>query len=473
MVSLEEYQEETSQAIESTLEASDVQPVLLVGSGLSIRYFSGPNWDGLLRELSDLCPKVEFEYGYYRQKHNPKEIGEILAEKYAEWAWQAKGDEFDESLFEHSNSPDIFLKSKVSEILSDLTPDSPTELEDEMVSGDLTAEEALGEIEILTNIQPHAIITTNYDTFLENSFNENINGDDADYKVVIGEQVLRNQYQHLGEILKIHGCVTKPDSIVLTDSDYRDFNNRRRYLSSKLLTYLLEHPVLILGYGAGDSNVRQIFSWVKQVLPKDKEIAEDIYYVTYVEDLNSLNRFPREKDIRIEGGTNITVNQIAATEFDWVFDSFAESSGLKLPIGQARNLVGNTYRLVSTQEASGEVVDYSRLENVAEDEEELAKVLGIAVEEVPPIEFDHYLRPSELAVELGLGHFVNLNQLIDELAEETGVGIRTFNNRYHIAFFEEEGVEPRRYSQDAIELLEAFNSGEAVDLDIPEDRIPD
>jgi len=62
----------------------------------------------------------------------------------------------------------------------------------------------------------------------------------------------------IGEIFKIHGCITDPAGIVLTDDDYEDWNNKKKYLSAKLLTYFLEHPVLIIGYSAQDPNVLSI-----------------------------------------------------------------------------------------------------------------------------------------------------------------------------------------------------------------------
>lgn len=471
MARLEEYREEISENIQSTLDESNVQPVLFVGSGMSIRYFNGPSWHELLEQLHELCPRTEHPYGYYKQNYNEKEIGEILAEEYSKWAWKGGRDDFDGWLYT-TNHPDIFIKSKVSEVLSEITPSSTTELTDDKTSGDLTAEQATDEIELLKSIQPHAIITTNYDTFLESIYNEDYD-EESGYNVAIGEQILHDQHRNIGEILKIHGCTTKPNSIILTKSDYHEFNNRQRYLSSKLLTYLIEHPVLIIGYSATDPNIQQIFSWVQQVLSEEEKVSNDIFYVTYDSDIEDRDQLPKEKQIQTTEGDNIKVNQIAAAEFDWVFEAFTQGQGLELPIGHARNIVGQTYELITSKHPDAEVVDYRRLEEIAQSEEELAKVLGIAVEEVPPIEFDHHMRPSELADELGFDHWTELNHLLDELSEIEGVDIRDFNNRYHIVFFDEDGgVEPRRYSSEAIDLLASFRDDEEYELGIPEERMP-
>lgn len=470
MKSLPDYREHLSKDIESKLAESNVQPVLFVGSGISIRYFGGPSWHELLKSLHEDLPDTEYPYGYYRQRHDAKTIGEILSEKYYKWAWTEGQSEFPNELLDPSNTPEIFIKNKVSDTLSGLTPEglsaiSETELDD------LTVEDAREELETLKSIQPHAIITTNYDKFLENIFNEDFSGDSG-YEVVVGEEVLQNQHKNIGEIYKIHGCISEPESIILTKSDYKDFNNRQRYLSSKLLTYLIEHPVLIIGYSANDPNIQQIFSWVQTVLSDEKRHVDDIYYVTYDKDIKDRKTLPTEKQIRTDNGKQITVNQVAAKNFGWIFEAFSSSTGLEIPIGQARDIVNKTYNLVSTHAPESKVVDQRRLEEISESEEELAKVLGIAVEEVPPIEFEHNLRAIDVAEELGYEHWMPVNQLIDELAEEEGVNIKEFNNRYHIAFFDDERVEPRRYSEDTVELLRAFREGDEYELGIPEERIP-
>ena len=64
-----------------------------------------------------------------------------------------------------------------------------------------------------------------------------------DYQKVIGQQVIRANYTSYGEILKIHGCYEDSRSIVLTREDYDYFNEKKKYLSSKLLTYFAEHPL--------------------------------------------------------------------------------------------------------------------------------------------------------------------------------------------------------------------------------------
>lgn len=68
------------------------------------------------------------------------------------------------------------------------------------------------------------VITTNYDTLLENIFN--------DFTVLIGQDsLLVANTLNIFEIFKIHGCSSHPNSIVLNEKDYEYFNKKRDYFS--------------------------------------------------------------------------------------------------------------------------------------------------------------------------------------------------------------------------------------------------
>lgn len=475
MVDIDEYREEMTNEIVEVMEQADFQPALLVGSGVSIRYFGGPSWDELLEDMAEECPTLGHDYGYYRQDQTQQEIGQFLAEQYATWAWNTKEPEFTTESIDHSQPKDIYIKSKISDYFDELTPASSSDLVDDIVDGDLTADEAREEIKLLKQIQPHAIITTNYDPFLERIFNEHIAEDEPDYDVIIGEEVLKRQHQTIGEILKIHGCITEPQGLVLTSEDYREFNSRRRYLSSKMLTYFVEHPLLIIGYGAGDSNIQKVFSWVNQMLPENEDIADNIYFLEFDEDIEDRDQVPHRKQIQIAEGDNISINRIVAKDFSWVFKAFSQSDGLNIPIGSLRRILASTFEVVSKRAPDREVVDHQKIESLAKNENELATVLGIAPETQSTVQFDHNLRPSDVAEQLGFSptNTYQVNELIRSIEGETGINIRKFNNRYHIAFVGQGKVDPRRYSEEVVPLLKKVRDGEEYSLDIPENQIPD
>lgn len=171
MTHLENYREETKEEIEKTVGSVPVQPIIFAGSGLSIRYFSGPSWDQLLSQMASSCPKLEHNYGYYRQSRDATEMGSLLADRFSQWAWDKNEEKFSNIDLKYEDTPDIYLKTEISEHFKSITPDSAENLEEEKLDQDLGIDQAQKEIRKLREIQPHAVVTTNYDRFLENIFN--------------------------------------------------------------------------------------------------------------------------------------------------------------------------------------------------------------------------------------------------------------------------------------------------------------
>jgi hypothetical protein len=176
--SYEDYKAEITEGITTCLQEMGCQPILFVGSGISRRYFGGSNWEELLIEMAKSCPLIDKEFAYYKQStSNMAAIGDIFADLYRQWAWGKGRKEFDGTLFASHMPGDIYLKTKVSEYLNKITPSSLSAVKP-------SAEKM--ELSLLQQIRPHAIITTNYDTFLEVLF--------PDYGPIIGQKILRQNY---------------------------------------------------------------------------------------------------------------------------------------------------------------------------------------------------------------------------------------------------------------------------------------
>ena len=200
----EQYQTEITSDIATALKAAECQPILFVGSGFSKRYASGPSWEELLEHLAAKCPLIKHEFAYYRQKYpSLSHIGSVFADSYREWAWTSGRKLFPEIYYSANYSSDIFIKHIAAKILGGL----------KLAKGNaaLTAELAA-----LSNMEPHAVITTNYDVLLEPLFPK--------YEVIVGQQIFRKSFLTLGEIFKIHGTVTDPLSMVLVEKDYQEFD---------------------------------------------------------------------------------------------------------------------------------------------------------------------------------------------------------------------------------------------------------
>lgn len=309
----EKYIKEMSDDISTCLDSMGVQPILFVGSGLSQRYCDGPSWDDLLKILSEKCPVIDKEYAYYKQKHGSLiEVGTEFSEAYREWAWGDGKDQFPEELFSESQPPEIYIKHKVSEYFEGIVNSSSASKAKASFPDELPA---------LINTRPHAIITTNYDRFLEEIF--------PDYTRVIGQSILKANYTDVGEILKIHGCSTEPSSLVLTKSDYSEFQAKKKYLSAKLLAFFAEHPLVFLGYSAEDPNIRAILSDIDEILSPNNELIPNIYLVERDTDVLNKSSYQREKLIAIDHERSVRIKSLVADDFTWIFKAFGSSEEIQ------------------------------------------------------------------------------------------------------------------------------------------------
>lgn len=83
------------------------------------------------------------------------------------------------------------------------------------------------------------VITTNYDTFLEDNFQ-------GFTKFVGQSQLIFSAIQGIAEIYKIHGSVEYPDSIIINERDYSDFE-KECIFGSKAYDYFYGVPHYIFG----------------------------------------------------------------------------------------------------------------------------------------------------------------------------------------------------------------------------------
>ena len=115
-----------------------------------------------------------------------------------------------------------------------------------------------------------AIITTNYDQFLEKYIFSN------DYTVFVNQrEMFSSRSYNIAEIYKIHGSIADPNSIVITEKDYENFDVNRKLFIAKMLTLFAESPIVFIGYSFTDENIQKIVSDFLSCL--DKNDLDKIY----------------------------------------------------------------------------------------------------------------------------------------------------------------------------------------------------
>jgi len=442
----DKYIKEMADDISTCIDSMGVQPILFIGSGLSQRYCDGPSWDNLLRTLSKNCPVIDKEYAYYKQKHGDLiEVGTEFSEAYREWAWGDGRDQFPDELFLESQPPEIYIKQKVSEYFEEMITSKSSDKAKQLYPNELPA---------LINTRPHAIITTNYDRFLEEIF--------PDYTRVIGQSILKANYTDVGEILKIHGCSTEPSSLIITKSDYSNFKAKKKYLSAKLLTFFAEHPLVFLGYSAEDPNIRSILSDIDEILSPNNELIPNIYLVERDIDVLQKSSYPREKLITIDHERSVRVKSLIANDFTWIYKAFGSSDEIQSVNPKIlRALLARTYELVRHDIPKRTIeVNYQTLEHAVSEDGELARLYGITTLDNPSSV--NVMYPYSLTLvgqELGFNSWHQANQLIAKIENEKGFNIKESDNKYHIAIKAGQVLQTHKYSQSAIDLLSLVMSG--------------
>jgi SIR2-like domain len=435
-----QYQVDVASDVGKTIEELGCQPILFVGSGLSKRYFSGPSWDELLAHLAETCPLIDKEYAYYKQTlRSPLAVGAEFARRYQEWAWSTGRNRFPESMYQDDVPVEGYIKFKVAEYLSSLTPSSLAGIENACIKD---------EISVLQNIKPHAIITTNYDQFPETIF--------PDYAPIVGQQVIRGSFVSVGEILKIHGCVSAPDSLVLTQSDYDEFMKKKKYLSAKLLTYFSEHPLLFIGYGAGDPNIRSILSDIDEALPVAGGLIGNVYVLEWRNNVSDDEYPSREKLIAIEDAKSVRLKAIEATDFDWVFRAFGSQHTLtRVNPKILRALLARSYELVRHDVPRTSIqADFQMLEHAVANSESFAKLFGLTTVRDPSVLSAQYpYTLTDVSKKIGGNEWHLANVLIQAVKANSGFDIKASDNTYHCAVKCGRKAVVHKYSESVVDLL--------------------
>lgn len=227
-------------------------PVLFVGSGLSRRYYGTPDWNELLEEIAcevDVDKEEMKKWGGYEKRATELEYHCFAKKK---------------PLYVEGEDRRYPLRKIIESII---TARSTVFEHKEM------------EVNALANIIPIAIITTNYDELLEKTFGKK-------YNVCIGQDIIWSRADNCSKtIYKIHGSVSKPSSIVITQEDYDNFMASSKYLYAKLMTLFWENPIVFMGYGIGDDNVKNVLDTILDVMTEEqkKEFEQRIWVLAHVE----------------------------------------------------------------------------------------------------------------------------------------------------------------------------------------------
>ena len=218
------------------------RPVFFIGSGISRRYLGLPDWSGLLEGIA-------------------QEVGADFAEMSGKYDFERLAGELEYFYFRSQPWERVsgcprrrLMREAIARRIETMSQTNACP-----VPGAAPGRE----LQELRHTVPRAVITTNYDTFAETMF--------PDSRVHIGRETSAGwEEDDRIDIYKIHGCVTAPDSIVITKEDYDEFFEKSRYLYAKILTLFCECPLIFMGYSLNDRNIKDVLTAIVEALPPEE-----------------------------------------------------------------------------------------------------------------------------------------------------------------------------------------------------------
>ncbi|MBT0074521.1 SIR2 family protein [Vibrio alginolyticus] len=293
-------------------------PVLFVGAGLSLRYLNNAfTWDGLLKHIAfELKGNNEF---YLDIKADSRENGKYDYTKVAtklEQEFNADLGKNRDGKFKEIN--DIFYREMEKENFLSRFKIYISQLVSELDYKEDKRDELAELKKIRKNIG--SVITTNYDSLIEDVFG---------FEPLVGNDILlSNPY---GSVYKIHGCCIDPSKVIITEDDYSHFNDKYELIRAQLLSIFIHNPIIFMGYGIGDENIKSllktIFTYVEFNSEDAEKIRNNFLLVEYEQD--SQSHEITEHDIDLEGFSTIRINKLKTDDFNEIYKSL---SSLSLPV---------------------------------------------------------------------------------------------------------------------------------------------
>lgn len=259
------------------LKENNEFPVVFIGAGISKRFLSNfPDWTSLLVEFWTQLNLQNF-YGEFNNtrdeiklknpKYSEKEIDYYSNIKMGTTLEKIFNREFNKGNVTIENfSAEEAFNTKISPFKKAITKRFQNYSLKEVMSSEYKAF-----IKMLLKTQ--IILTTNYDKFIEDSYNS-----ESDHKITkyLGQKGFFQDTYGYAELYKLHGSVESPNEIVITEDDYAKFDENSVLISAKIISMMMNSPIIFMGYSLTDINVRKIIKdFTRSLNDKELELLEN------------------------------------------------------------------------------------------------------------------------------------------------------------------------------------------------------
>ncbi len=150
---------------------------------------------------------------------------------------------------------------------------------------------------LIFEINPHIILTTNWDNILERTIEENAYIFDT---ICSDSDLVKSSLQN--KLVKMHGDF-KNHNIVFKEDDYVSYQFNFPLIENYVKSILSTHTILFIGYSYNDINLKQILNWIKN----HSDVRPPMYLTTFEEN-QTQNRY-----LENHGISSIILKDISST----------------------------------------------------------------------------------------------------------------------------------------------------------------
>lgn len=264
-------------------------PIIFVGSGMSKRYLkNSESWEELLQSYWE---RLNTETSFYSKLHDISKKYSTLSRDEQEFRANTEiatiiQKDFDDKFYRGEmtvnglTDKDAYTK-KISPFKFDLSNSFRTQ----ELREDIDHEE-YNQFKVLLS-KAKIIVTTNYDQLIELCLQKQTGHMP---KIFVGQNGFFDETDNWSELYKIHGSISNPNSLIITQKDYENYDNRSILISAKILSTMISSPIVFLGYSLTDRNVRKLLSDFSSQLPREdtRKSANRILVVEYKKKVSTL-----------------------------------------------------------------------------------------------------------------------------------------------------------------------------------------
>ncbi len=306
----------------ASLLTSRKTPYLFIGSGFTKRYCkSALSWEELLNSLAETIGISKFQFQSLRISLEKENTPGVVNQKIASYLngflqSQIQIGEISEVFTEEeqqyiiNNKVDPFKFLIKNKVAIDAIPDE---------SNFINEKYKINELKLFKKLKSNipGIITTNYDSLIELLF-------DNEYKTFIKQSdYFYSENYNYAEIYKIHGCVSNPNTLIITEEDYINFNQKSFLTTSKLLQILSNNPIIFIGYSLNDEDIKEIINNLLSCLDTQqiKSLEKNLLFINWEYHVRIIKESTSEF---LFGNKRINIPTITTDNFTFLFNELSK-----------------------------------------------------------------------------------------------------------------------------------------------------